>query len=1291
MCAEAKPASFLKEAKRLEGQYDWIGAAKLYDQASTLALEKRKFLKAASLFNKLGNACRQAAYQADSKIEFRKRNELAAESYGKVYELYKEKTQVSEPEKKHAEAQALVAKSWIEPEKDKQEEIIDQYINLEEQALKTYEEAGDYLNFGKACNRLLSFLGEARIWRMTSSEKQKLFDLGEKSIKIFSNLNDSCELAKVYIFMTLCYISDLGHMSSQIERNVPKEQTKKCIAYSKKALEVSKKTANDLLIGRANLASGFAINTCDPATNAIDFFKEAVKCAEITKNIALKGTSYTWLGMYLLGGSSFQENPEDRRRLLKEALKAAQESIRNFKIQSFFNYVMLSYKTEIQSLVGLASLETNMEAKRALLNKALESGLEGLKFFSTEQYVLAGLGIAYFQLALLETDEKKKKLLEEALKNIELSLSIEEISKFKVGDNYFHRGLILHSLAKLETKEERKIVLLTNAAASLEKSAEMHLIGPAPTIYRLVWSGRSYYWFGRILDKLYALRKDPSAIERAIEVYHGAIRVLRKAKMDVESAESYWQLAKLYDRIGKYPDSAKHYFSASKSYANAGKKIPQLTDFYGEHALYMQAWGNIENARVSHENEEYDHSKSHYEKAVELLKATESWRHFAPNYSAWARVEEAEDLSRKERSQEAKKCFHQAIEEFKKGKATICSKSSEILTEEESEMVSRLAKASSFKKAYCDARVRLEEAKIFEKQGKYNPSSTSYESAAEKIKKLIGESESEKTSQELRLIMTLCKAWQKMVLAEKLASPEIYMEAANFFEDAKKFSSTRRTTLLALGNSSFCKGLASGTIFQETLDLRQYSSAKGYLESAANNYLQAGFKGASEYAIATQRLYDAFLYLNSAERESDPEKSTKHYQMAEKVLLISTGSFTKAGQLEKRDEVQRILEKVREEKELASSLSHVFRTPGTASTTYSFITPSQTSGEAVGLERFEHANVKANLVVDILDARVGENFTLEAEFVNTGKEPALLTKIEKLIPEGFSVVGEPLNYRVEKYDLNMKGKQLNPMKMEEVKLILQPLKAGLFSIAPRVHYLDDLGNIKILIPKTITVDCKKPIKPNRNSTGTAELDNLLLGGIPQQYAVVLTGPPSDEREIIIKNFLEAGTKEGQTSFYVTTEADGIDNLLEKTGFYLFLCNPKPKTEVPDLLNVYKLHAKTDLTNLNIALLKAYRNVEASSNKRICINIVSDVLVDYGLKATRKWIAELTTDLVSKNFTVLAVMNPGMHPSDQATGIIDLFDGEISLIQSQDPYECKKSLQIKKLRNQDYIKNPICLT
>jgi KaiC/GvpD/RAD55 family RecA-like ATPase len=209
--------------------------------------------------------------------------------------------------------------------------------------------------------------------------------------------------------------------------------------------------------------------------------------------------------------------------------------------------------------------------------------------------------------------------------------------------------------------------------------------------------------------------------------------------------------------------------------------------------------------------------------------------------------------------------------------------------------------------------------------------------------------------------------------------------------------------------------------------------------------------------------------------------------------------------------------------------------------------------------------------------------------------------------------------------------------------------------------------------------------------GTPEVDSLLLGGIPEEYAVVLTTSPCDERDFIIKNFLNAGIKEGIT-FLVSTEATGLEDLLKNPSFFLFLCNPKTKTQIPDLPNVYRLQSKADITNLGIALTKAIRRIDRSvTQKRICIKILSDVLVKHGTNTTREWISSLITDLGAKGFTILAVIDPTMHATEHANAVINLFDGEINITQSDDPLDCKKSILVKKLRNQDYIKNPICLT
>ena len=345
-------------------------------------------------------------------------------------------------------------------------------------------------------------------------------------------------------------------------------------------------------------------------------------------------------------------------------------------------------------------------------------------------------------------------------------------------------------------------------------------------------------------------------------------------------------------------------------------------------------------------------------------------------------------------------------------------------------------------------------------------------------------------------------------------------------------------------------------------------------------------------------------------------------------------------------------------------------------------------------KRFEHSDVQLSAMAP-RKIHVEEEFELRLDLVNVGRSAAILDKIEHVIPSGLKVVDHMPFYSLQNSNVVFKEKSVDPFQVETVKLKLKATHPGSYSFNPEVTYVNELGQTNKNKAKAFTIfaSTKKPtfeVLPGRITTGCTELDRLLMGGIPENYAVVLTGPPSDERELIIKSFLEAGTGESRTSFYVATEAMGIEYLLEKPGFNLFLCNQKPKLEVADLPNVSKLRSKTDLTNLNIALLKAYRDAKASLAKRICIDIISDVLLEYGVNATRKWLAELITDLVSKGFTVLAVVNPLMHTSEELNSILDLFDGELNLSQTEDPLQCRKSISVKKLRNQDFIKNPICI-
>jgi len=226
------------------------------------------------------------------------------------------------------------------------------------------------------------------------------------------------------------------------------------------------------------------------------------------------------------------------------------------------------------------------------------------------------------------------------------------------------------------------------------------------------------------------------------------------------------------------------------------------------------------------------------------------------------------------------------------------------------------------------------------------------------------------------------------------------------------------------------------------------------------------------------------------------------------------------------------------------------------------------------------------------------------------------------------------------------------------------------------------------------IEISKVVLPGRITSGYADLDNLLFGGIPQNYAVILASPACDERDLLIKRFLEAGAKEGQITFYVTIEARGVSALVEEfqSTFYLFICNPRADTMIKNLPNVFKLKGVENLTEIIIALTKSFRALDTSLSgpRRACIEIVSDVLLQHHAIQTRRWLTDIIPELRSRGFTTLAVMNPQMHPSEEVHAILDLFEGEINIYEKETEKGLEKFLKIKKMHNQRYLESEMPL-
>ncbi len=656
-------------------------------------------------------------------------------------------------------------------------------------------------------------------------------------------------------------------------------------------------------------------------------------------------------------------------------------------------------------------------------------------------------------------------------------------------------------------------------------------------------------------------------------------------------------------------------------------------------------------------------------------------------------MEQAEDLSRKENSAKAIEYFKRAKKLFHKANRTLQVGLKRIQNPDEKDLATRLIYASESRNKYCIGRIAVEEAKSLDRVGNHIASSQKYESAAEIFQK-IAEVDSEPTRKELKQLIFLCQAWQKMMEAEAKTSPIMYEEAASLFKQAKEYALDQQTGLLALGHSSFCSALEAGTEFEITRASTMISTTRKYMEAASNYYLKAGFKSASEYAKATQRLFDAYAYMDAGKKETDPAKEARYYIMAEKVLEISAKYYKKAKHLEKFEQVQRLMKNVREEKELAISLSEVLHAPTVTSSTASFATLTPSEETPVGLEKFEHAEIQAKLIRPEKEIRVGKHFDLKLKIANMGKEAVLLTRIEEILPSDFQLISKSDYYNFEDTHLNIKGKRLEPLKTEEIKLTLKSSTSGIFQIKPRIFCVDDTGNQVFRELEPFAIEVSEIALPGRISTGYRELDNLLLGGIPETYSVILTSPSSDEKDLLIKRFLEAGAKDGQITFHITVEASRVKTLAEKfqSNFYLFICNPKADTMIKSLPNVYKPKGVENLTEIDINLTKAFRTLEESLKgpKRACIEIISDVLLRHQAITTRKWLTGLLPDLRSKGFTTMAVMNPLMHPPDQVHAILSLFEGEIDIYEIETKTGIEKFLRIKKLQDKRYIERPIPL-
>ena len=85
--SESRIEEILGDAASLVKKYDWLGAADLYRRALS-AVDEEDYFRRGEIQEKVGYSLRRAAFQAESREEFRERLQRAVKAYEEAHDLY---------------------------------------------------------------------------------------------------------------------------------------------------------------------------------------------------------------------------------------------------------------------------------------------------------------------------------------------------------------------------------------------------------------------------------------------------------------------------------------------------------------------------------------------------------------------------------------------------------------------------------------------------------------------------------------------------------------------------------------------------------------------------------------------------------------------------------------------------------------------------------------------------------------------------------------------------------------------------------------------------------------------------------------------------------------------------------------------------------------------------------------------------------------------------------------------------------------------------------------------------
>ena len=209
----------------------------------------------------------------------------------------------------------------------------------------------------------------------------------------------------------------------------------------------------------------------------------------------------------------------------------------------------------------------------------------------------------------------------------------------------------------------------------------------------------------------------------------------------------------------------------------------------------------------------------------------------------------------------------------------------------------------------------------------------------------------------------------------------------------------------------------------------------------------------------------------------------------------------------------------------------------------------------------------------------------------------------------------------------------------------------------------------------------------RLSTGIAELDAMLEGGIPKGFMVAITGEPGTGKTILCIHFIAQGVSEGDKCIYVTTEEsrESIITQAAQFGFAFSKSAAEKKMIIIDALmgrqDEWSLQS-LEVEELVNKVIEA-KKVLGYGRARLVIDSLSAFWLDRPAMARRY--SYFVKKVLSKwGFTVMATSQYAITTSEAfGWGVEHIADGIIRFRRSVRSGVLKRYILIEKMRQTNH--------